>query len=765
MARKKRIRQDQAPGSGAQPVAGPHVAEQQPQARAAAARALPREAGSGAIAAMLAAIMFLTPALGVPHEEMLQDTLKSIVVAFAGLGAALLFFWQQRSRREALRWHALMWLPLGLMAYALGSMAWSHTYLAGTEAIRWFLFGVLLWLGLNTLSRERLPLLAWGVHAGAVVAAFWAALQFWVDFGLFPQGPNPASTFVNRNFFAEFAVCTLPFSAMLLARARRSAYLALLAASSALVIVAILMTGARTALVAMWLQLLVILPLLAWRYRGQLPLGTWDMRTRLVAAGVLVATVVGLGLIPTGNARIAEEERGLTALERGFGRTGSIAANDASLGIRMVMWKATARVLQARPITGVGAGAWESEIPLFQDEGAQLETDYYVHNEYLQLLAEYGLVGCLFLIGLAAYLLTAAWRTLKASGAEAQADAPWRAVLLCSLLALLIVSNMGFPWRMATTGALFALCLGALAASDARLGFAGRTAAAGLGWRPAFSRVLAGFAIAAIALAAFITERAAASEQRIVRAAKIALTISGSGDPNHPKWNKIKSEMLKLIRDGVAINPHYRKITPMVADELAKWGDWKNATWIWESVLGSRPHVVAIMCNIARGYASMGSMGEAMAYLERARAVQPRAPAVRSLEVVLLSRTGQEARALELARQAIADKVYDYDMVNASFILGWRADDYALAAQAMRLRMVGWPASRIAGYLQLGEMYAQGAKDPEQALASFRQALALAPDADRAAVLQRIPPAYRARLAAPGAPPPESTGQTSASKG
>ena len=55
-----------------------------------------------------------------------------------------------------------MWLPLALMAYALGSMAWSHTYLGGVEAIRWFIFSLLLWLGVNTLSRERLPTLALG---------------------------------------------------------------------------------------------------------------------------------------------------------------------------------------------------------------------------------------------------------------------------------------------------------------------------------------------------------------------------------------------------------------------------------------------------------------------------------------------------------------------------------------------------------------------------------------------------------------------------
>ena len=181
---------------------------------------MPAEVSGSGTAALLALTLFLTAALGVPHEEMLQDTLKSIIVSFGALSAGLLFFWSQRSRTAPLRWHSVMVLPLLLMAYALGSMAWSHAYLGGVEAIRWFIFSVLLWLGLNSLSRERLPTLAWGIHMGACVASLWTALQFWIDFKYFPQGPNPASTFVNRNFFAEFVVCTVPFSAWVLATAR-----------------------------------------------------------------------------------------------------------------------------------------------------------------------------------------------------------------------------------------------------------------------------------------------------------------------------------------------------------------------------------------------------------------------------------------------------------------------------------------------------------------------------------------------------------------
>ena len=750
MARSKRSR-GKAPAAGTAPAAAAATAA--PVDRAVGPKLPPEVSGGTTIALMLALMMFLAPALGVPHEEMLQDTLKSIIVSFIALAAGLLFFWQQRHRCEPLRWHAVVWLPLMLMAYALGSMAWSHTYLAAVEAIRWFIFSLLLWLGINVLSRERLPILAWGVHAGALVASLWAALQFWVDFGLFPQGPHPASTFVNRNFFAEFAVCTLPFAALLLARARSSAQVALLGASSGFVIVAILMTGTRAALIALWLQVLVLLPYMGWRYRRQFAFGGWSMGTRLLAGVVLVATVAGLGSVRTGDPKIVAEERGLTALERGFGRTATISPNDASLGVRMVMWKATGRLIAQRPLSGVGAGAWENDITLYQAPGSQLETDYYVHNEFLQLLAEYGLVGWLFLLGLAAYLLAVLRRTLATRSPEAPLEGPWRAMLLVSLLSLLIVSNIGFPWRMASTGALFALCLAGLAASDARLSAAGRWAVVPIRWQPVFSQVAAAGMAGCLVLALYITQAAAESEQKIVRATKIALTISASGNPNHPRWNQSKAQMLELIREGVEINTHYRKITPMVADELARWGDWKNAIWIWESVLASRPYVVAIMSNVARGYLSTGNLSKAMEYLERARNIQPQAPSVRSLEVILVSRRGDEAQALRLARQAISENIYDYDLLNATFILAWRAGDHALAAKAMQLRMINWPETRAEGLVQLGNMYATGAKDAPRALAAFRQGLAAATEPQRAALLAQIPASYRAQLE-PAKPPP-----------
>lgn len=709
--------------------------------------ALPAEVAQGGwITVLLAFMMFVTPAIGVPHEEMLQDTLKSMMVSFSAISAGLIFFWQQRHRQEPLRWHALMWLPLSLMFYALASMLWSHAYLGGVEAIRWFVFSLLLWLGLNTLSRDRLPHLALGIHAGALVASLWTALQFWFDFTYFPQGPNPASTFVNRNFFAEFAVCTIPFSFYLLMRARNSLQISLLSLTNGFVVVALMMTGTRGALMALWLLLIFVLPLIAMRYRRQLAISSWHLGQKLLACGLLAATVLALGLIQTGNPKLTAEARGNTAFERAFKRTATISVDDNSLGVRFVMWKATSRIIQAHPLRGVGAGAWEVDVPLYQADGTQLETDYYVHNEILQLLAEYGLVGWMFLLALLGYLSIAAWKTLRNRGFGWLQEAPERALVLSSLLALLIVSNIGFPWRMATTDAIFALALGFLTASDARLGVQGKFAAQQLSWKPVYSKLLGITLMFCLALAIYISQQAAMAESRIVRSVRLVLTITQSGDVNNPRWNATKLEILELVKEGTRINPHYRKLTPMVADELARWGDWPNAVWIWESVVSSRPYVVALLTNIARGYAQMGAMDKAFEYLERSKNLQPKAASVRSLEVVLLSRSGRTAEAQKLAKQYLAEGIYDYDLLDAGWVLGVKNGDLDLAIQSMELRNKSFPDQQVDGLVKLGYLYAIRKKDDAKALMFYKAAMAASPEKDKEATRQRIPPDYRSRL-------------------
>ena len=710
----------------------------------------PLEETPGGTVLLLSLMMLVVPAVGASGEELLQDTLKSILVSFFALAASFAFFWRLRQKNEMLHFHSVLCLPLGLMLYALGSMAWSHAYLGGVEAVRWFVFSLILFLGLNTFTRARVTHLAWGIHLGAVLASLWAALQFWSDFRFFVQGPNPASTFVNRNFFAEFMVCSLPFSVLLLSRVRDKTSVFLLTFSLGFNIVAVMMTGTRSALTGLWV-LLVLLPCLVVLYRKQFVSTGWRMGHGIALVALLISSVLCLGSIHTANPKLIAESGQGDAIDRAVRRTLSMTkASEYSLGsfsVRTLMWKASGRMIQANPALGVGAGAWEVQAPRYQEAGSQLETDYYAHNEILQLVAEYGLAGWLFLLSLLSYLLWSAYKTWSDQSYEGKQEAPLRAFTLASLLVFLLVSNAGFAWRLASTGALFALSLSILAASDVRLGVGRFLLWRSVRWQARHSRWALSATAICTGLALYIAQQAIACEAKLVRAIKIGLAISQSGQPNDPRWEKDKADMLQLVREGIAINPHYRKLSPIAADAMAGWGDWKNASWVWESVLASRPYVVAMLANVARGYLQTGNASKAQEYLNRAKILQPTAPGLASLEVMLWSRTGKDLAAALRAKELFLAGIFDYDLVQTAYLLGLRNRDPELAIQALKLRIETWPAQAVDSWLKLGNIYdSLESKNETQAFDAYSAALAASPSYYKKDVLGMIPAVYRTRL-------------------
>jgi hypothetical protein len=112
----------------------------------------------------------------------------------------------------------------------------------------------------------------------------------------------------------------------------------------------------------------------------------------------------------------------------------------------------------------------------------------------------------------------------------------------------------------------------------------------------------------------------------------------------------------------------------------------------------------------------------------------------------MLSRTGHEDQATRLVRDVVARGRHDADLLNAAFVLGWRSGDFTMAEHAMQLRIREYPASRLSDTLRLADFYLAGEKDEGKALQAWREALAQAGPANRAAVLQHVPAEYRARL-------------------
>lgn len=710
--------------------------------------------GSQAALTYLAALAVLLPIVGIPGEWVLQDTLKSTVLT-AGLLLALASLWlaqrnaQKRGIATVWTWHGVLALPLVVMVCALLAMGWSHTYLAGVEVARWMILGLTLWVALQVLRPGNAMRLVWAIHWGAVGASLWTAAQFWGDLAWFPQAAAPASTFVNRNFFAEYLVCTLPFSVLALSQVTLPRWRVFVALSVAFNLTALMMTGTRSALVAL-LAIALPLAVVLWRYRSTLAWGRWSAASRAIVMFVLVATVFGLGSIPTRNAALLQESPATTALERSWLRAATMTNAEVytagSFSQRAAFWKSTARMWLDRPWFGVGAGAWEVYIALYQGPSADEEPDYYAHNEYLQLLAEYGLpVGGGVLAVLLAYLVISARHTWRLPANAAWA--PLRATALCSLLALLVVSLAGFPWRLAGTGMLFMLCLAVLAASDRDLALPD-TLGSGAWLIGRRALQFAGLALVIGVVLATVTATQAMRAERAIVGSIHRFNHAQQLRSTDPTAARIlQDEGVALVKKGMALNPHYRKLLSVPAEQLAGFGDWAATADVLQHIADSRPHIANVWSNLVLARIELQQADSAQAALGELARLQPDTPRVRSLELLLLSRTGREAEAARKARDYFAQGIVDFDATLLAYNAGIKLQQWDLVELALHLRAEHWPATAVDSYYRLGQAYVQAGKGFEtRALQAFREGREHLPPGELDNYLRQLPAAYRAPM-------------------
>lgn len=78
-------------------------------------------------------------------------------------------------------------------------------------------------------------------------------------------------------------------------------------------------------------------------------------------------------------------------------------ARDASVSLRLVIWRTTAEMYLAHPWLGTGLGTWGDIYPAYRQGVDNSTAGYYTHNDYLQIAQEGGVIGiALFLLVLLA---------------------------------------------------------------------------------------------------------------------------------------------------------------------------------------------------------------------------------------------------------------------------------------------------------------------------------------------------------------------------
>jgi O-antigen ligase len=314
---------------------------------------------------------------------------------------------------------------------------------------------LLLWLSARALfeRREGLRHVCRGIAWLGLVLAVTAFLQraltpshiygFWrradLAANVLPWGP-----FVNRNDFATWLLMAIPLTiGYLLMRIASNrapddrpvdaadvidARLVLLAASACLMTGAILASLSRSGILSLAVAL-VSLVLLARRRLG---------------AGSMAVLTTGMGVLAVAGAAYANLPALLTRLNEAW---------PSGLGGRLAVWAETWPIVRDFPAAGVGVGAFERAMLVYQQSNRLLFINH-AHNEYLQIAAEGGL---LLAVPAAAAILAAGWLAARNLRADSSAVFWARAGAIAGLIGVAFQSVWDTGLRMPANGVLFAL--------------------------------------------------------------------------------------------------------------------------------------------------------------------------------------------------------------------------------------------------------------------------------------------------------------------
>jgi O-antigen ligase len=309
-------------------------------------------------------------------------------------------------------------------------------------------------------SRTRLRgIVAFIVILGAVVALL-GLIQYFVSplkiygfrepFQALPFGP-----FIDRNHFAAFAVMILPLpGALLLERAVTPDRIPLYAAAILLLVVATVMTGSRGGLLTLVAVAAFLVIVQAATRRSQEHTSSGRRRWILIAAtfGLGTMLIFSLVLILGGSG----------ALRR---IAGQAPTEDAAGGGRAQYWRATVKMIRDHPVIGVGLDAYGVAFPRYDSLNGTFRVER-AHNDYLQTLAETGVIGSLIALAFVVILFR------QGVGAAQVTHDPWRRAVTIGSLAgcfgVLVHSIFEFPLRTPANALLF-LLLAVLATGSAEV--------------------------------------------------------------------------------------------------------------------------------------------------------------------------------------------------------------------------------------------------------------------------------------------------------
>ncbi|NBV21335.1 MAG: hypothetical protein EBS05_05360 [Proteobacteria bacterium] len=430
----------------------------------------------GILFLVLGALAFGSLALGGTHAEFFA---VMVALGIAALWLWLVRFW--RASKPTLCWPPMAWAVLAFLGYAALRTPYAAVeYTAQGELLLVALCGMFFFVVVNNLNRAHSA--NWVAGMLLTVAAFSSmyaifqvltkSTQVWNYVRWEGYRGRGSGTYICPNHLAGWLELALPLGLAYLLMGRLHHIMRILTGYAVIVIGAgLLATESRGAWVATTLALLGFFAVLL-AQRGQ----------RVPALLVLIC------MVGAGGWAVAQSQTSSERVQKLFDPN---RLNDA----REHLWPAAIKIWHANFWWGAGPGHYDHLFRLYRDTAVQARPDR-VHNDYLNTLADWGLVGAV-LVALALVVLfwgvVRVWPHVQRDGDAFRARQSNRFAFVLgastSLVALLIHSVVDFNFHI-PANALAAVTLMALLAAHWRyatsqvhvpLGLAGRVAITVLG--------------------------------------------------------------------------------------------------------------------------------------------------------------------------------------------------------------------------------------------------------------------------------------------
>jgi O-antigen ligase len=387
---------------------------------------------------IFALIAFSVVAHGV--VEVWSESLLEIgAVTLLALWAALLL----KHPELKIRWSPLNWPALGFLVIGFGQLVFHQTayaFLTRTELLKMTSYFIVFFLVAQAF-RERADLMkvAWFlILLGFVVSLFGITQAFTSSgeiywFRKLTLGGDPFGPYVNRNHFAGFVELVVPVGlALVVFRGLRNDLFPMAIVLTIVPIGALILSGSRGGIVSFAFEVGVLVLLVRSR-KGKL------------SSVIGAAVILGLAAV----ALIAWMGAG-KAIER----FSTLHPGDLTLGRRDSMFRGAARVFFAHPIAGTGVGTMVTVFPQFDSSYDGKVVDH-VHDDYIETLAETGIIGGLCGLAFLWILFREAQRNFAAE--QGHFSRALHAGAITALCGLLLHSFVDFNLRIPSNVLLFLL--------------------------------------------------------------------------------------------------------------------------------------------------------------------------------------------------------------------------------------------------------------------------------------------------------------------